>query len=245
MPGDHLLQLLDRLRHLARRVHVDGKPDDEVLAVNMDPGVKVSQTIEQLQEIMAWHDGATSWTTSPAAPEAYFSFGGASSRTCSSRLGALHAEALKQVVKHAKVQCESHVRTPRRQLRDCLGQADTVSIVRGQIADPRPSSTRRRGAARKTSAVSCNQMWGVAGTACLINPSAGRELEWGGDPLARAQACVVGSRRPWKAGAVAAERGHQVTLAEASDKLAASSAWPATPRTTRRPSTTSTGSSGS
>ena len=53
------------------------------------------------------------------------------------KLGAPYAEALKQVVKHARVQAESHIRTPENaEYVVAAGQADMVSIVRGQIADP-------------------------------------------------------------------------------------------------------------
>ena len=52
-------------------------------------------------------------------------------------LGAPFAEALKPALKKAKLQVESHIRTPENA--DAVigaGQADMVSIVRGQIADP-------------------------------------------------------------------------------------------------------------
>ena len=59
---------------------------------------------------------------------------------------------------------------------------------------------------------------------CLVNPSAGREFEWGGDtfkPADRGKRVLVvgGGPAGLEAARVAAERGHQVTLAEASDKL--------------------------
>jgi NADPH-dependent 2,4-dienoyl-CoA reductase/sulfur reductase-like enzyme len=59
---------------------------------------------------------------------------------------------------------------------------------------------------------------------CLINPSAGREFEWGGDrftPAKRPKTVLVvgGGVAGLEAARVAAERGHKVTLAEASDRL--------------------------
>jgi 2,4-dienoyl-CoA reductase-like NADH-dependent reductase (Old Yellow Enzyme family) len=79
------------------------------------------------------------------------------------KLGAPFAEALKAAVSHTRVQAESHIRTPENA--DTViasGQADMVSIVRGQIADPhmaskafedRPSDIRP--------CIFCNQMcWG-------------------------------------------------------------------------------------
>ena len=110
------------------------------------------------------------------------------------------------------------------------GQADLVSIVRGQIADPhwankakdaRPEDIR--------GCLSCNQMcWGRRyrdyWISCVVNPSVGREHEWGGDRFTPAEKpkkvlVVGGGPAGLEAARVAAERGHQVTLAEASDKL--------------------------
>jgi NADPH-dependent 2,4-dienoyl-CoA reductase/sulfur reductase-like enzyme len=59
---------------------------------------------------------------------------------------------------------------------------------------------------------------------CVINPSAGREWEWGGDrftPAAEPRRVFVvgGGPAGLEAARVAAERGHRVTLAEASDRL--------------------------
>ena len=77
--------------------------------------------------------------------------------------------------------------------------------------------------------LSCNQMcWGRRSRdywiSCLINPSAGREFEWGGDrltPSSRPRKVLVvgGGVAGLEAARVAAERGHQVSLIEASDRL--------------------------
>ena len=62
-----------------------------------------------------------------------------------------------------------------------------VSIVRGQIADPHLANKAKEGRAEDIRpCLSCNQMcWGRRyrdyWISCLINPSAGREYEWGGD----------------------------------------------------------------
>ncbi|MCG8423730.1 MAG: FAD-dependent oxidoreductase, partial [Proteobacteria bacterium] len=73
--------------------------------------------------------------------------------------------------------------------------------------------------------ISCNQMcWGRRSRdywiSCLINPSAGREFEWGGDRFTKVDAprkvlVVGGGPAGMEAARVAAERGHEVTLAEA------------------------------
>ena len=147
------------------------------------------------------------------------------------KLGAPHAEALKQVVKHAKVQCESHVRTPENaNYVIASGQADMVSIVRGQIADPHLANKAREGRAEDIRpCLSCNQMcWGRRSRdywiSCLINPSAGREFAWGGDrfvPAKKPKKVLVigGGVAGLEAARVAAERGHNVTLVEASNRL--------------------------
>lgn len=139
--------------------------------------------------------------------------------------------SLKQELKHAVVTAESQVRTPDN-AEDVLRarQADLVSIVRGQIADPywarkvtegRPSDVR--------GCISCNQMcWGRRSRdywiSCLVNPSAGREHEWGGEAMAPAEVSktvlVVGAGPAGlEAARVAAERGHKVTICEAADKI--------------------------
>jgi 2,4-dienoyl-CoA reductase-like NADH-dependent reductase (Old Yellow Enzyme family)/thioredoxin reductase len=202
------------------------------LAVNIDETSKASQTIEQLQEVIAWHDERQLMDYVTCGTGSYFNFTGIIPNAFhADKLGAPHAEALKQVVKHAKVQCESHVRTPESaNYVVASGQADMVSIVRGQIADPHLANKALEGRAEDVRpCLSCNQMcWGRRSRdywiSCLINPSAGREFEWGGDrfsPAAKPKSILVvgGGVAGLETARVAAERGHKVTLAEASDKL--------------------------
>ena len=137
------------------------------------------------------------------------------------------AAALKQVVKHARVTAESHIRTPENaDYTIASGSSDLVSIVRGQIADPHLVNKARAGRDEDIrGCISCNQMcWGRRSRdywiSCLINPSAGREFEWGGDRFEKAgtvkNVLVVGAGPAgMEAARVAAERGHQVILCEA------------------------------
>jgi len=137
------------------------------------------------------------------------------------------AAALKQVVKHAKVTAESHIRTPENaDYTLASGDADLVSIVRGQIADPHLVNKARQDHADDIrGCISCNQMcWGRRSRdywiSCLINPSAGREFEWGGDRFDKAATSrkvlvVGGGPAGMETARSAAERGHQVTLVEA------------------------------
>ena len=113
------------------------------------------------------------------------------------------------------------------------GQADMVSIVRGQIADPHLANKARDGRPEDVRpCLSCNQMcWGRRSReywiSCLVNPSAGREFEWGGDRFEPASVpksvlVVGGGPAGLETARVAAERGHAVTLVEASNELGGS-----------------------
>jgi 2,4-dienoyl-CoA reductase-like NADH-dependent reductase (Old Yellow Enzyme family)/thioredoxin reductase len=218
--------IMERIRKMAGEDFIIG------LAVSMDETSKVSQTIEQLQEIIAWHDERHLMDYVTCGTGSYFNFTGIIPNVFySDKLGAPYAEALKQVVKHAKIQCESHVRTPENaNYVVASGQADMVSIVRGQIADPHLANKAREGRAEDVRpCLSCNQMcWGRRyrdyWISCLINPSAGREFEWGGDRFVPAEKpktvlIIGGGVAGMEAARVAAERGHKVTLAEASNRL--------------------------
>ncbi len=202
------------------------------LATSVDPDSAVAMQTDLLCEIAAWHDQRELMDYVTCGTGSYFSFGPLMPTFLyPDKLGVDAAEALSGAVTHAKVQAESHIRTPENaDYVIASGQADLVSIVRGQIADPylvrkaldgRPEDVR--------GCISCNQMcWGRRSRdywiSCLVNPSAGREYAWGGDtftPAATPKRVLVvgGGPAGLETARVAAERGHQVTLAEAGPEL--------------------------
>ena len=219
-------EIMGRIRAMAGEDFIVG------LAVNLHPEVEASLSVEQLQEIVAWHDERALADYVTCGTGSYFDFAGLIPTVFfADKLGAPYAEALKAVTKHMKVQAESHIRTPENaEYVVASGQADMVSIVRGQIADPHLANKAKEGRPEDIRpCLSCNQMcWGRRfrdyWISCLINPSAGREWEWGGDRFTRAEApkrvlVVGGGPAGLEAARVAAERGHQVTLVEASGRL--------------------------
>jgi 2,4-dienoyl-CoA reductase-like NADH-dependent reductase (Old Yellow Enzyme family) len=202
------------------------------LNASIDTGVSIALDVPALCEIAAWLDERKLVDYISCGTGGYFNFSELiPTFQYADKLGAPVAEALKAVVRHAKVQCESHIRTPEN-ADDILasGWADTVSIVRGQIADPhwaRKALTAHSQDIRPC--LSCNQMcWGRRSRdywiSCMVNPSVGREFEWGGDaptPTSQVRKVLVigGGPAGLEVARVAAENGHKVTLLEASDKL--------------------------
>jgi NADPH-dependent 2,4-dienoyl-CoA reductase/sulfur reductase-like enzyme len=197
------------------------------LAVSADPGSPAMPSIAELCEIVAWHDERQLMDYVTCGTGSYFDFHQIIPPSLyDQRLGEPFAAALKGVVRNAKVQAESHIRTPEAaEAVLAAGHADMVSIVRGQIADPHLVAKARAGRADEVRpCISCNQLcWGRRSRdywiSCLVNPSAGREWEWGGDrfePAAvpRHVLVVGGGPAGLEAARVAAERGHEVTLWE-------------------------------
>ncbi len=203
------------------------------LATAVDPGVEIALGTELLCEVAAWHDERELMDYITCGTGSYFNFGPIIPTFLhADRLGLPAAEALRGAVRHAKVQVESHIRTPEgAEQALASGAADLVSIVRGQIADPhlvrkalegRPEDVR--------GCISCNQMcWGRRSRdywiSCLVNPSAGREGDWPLDaetspaPERRRILVVGGGPAGLETARVAAGRGHEVTLAEAGPQL--------------------------
>ena len=219
-------EIASRIRKAAGEEFIIG------LAASVDPSVKVAMDIGLLQEVAAWHDERALVDYITCGSGSYFDHSAVMPTFLySDKLGAPYAEALKAVCKHTRIQAESHIRTPENANEVISsGQADLVSIVRGQIADPHwvaKVAAGRPGDVR--GCISCNQMcWGRRSRdywiSCLVNPSAGREFEWGGDRFTPAEVpqrvlVVGGGPAGLEAARVAAERGHKVTLAEAAPQL--------------------------
>ncbi|MFQ5546530.1 MAG: FAD-dependent oxidoreductase, partial [Acidiferrobacterales bacterium] len=219
-------EIITRIRKLVGEDFIIG------LAVNMDPDIEVSLSMEALQEVIRYHDERELIDYVTCGTGGYFNFHELMPTFLyEDKLGAPYAAGLKEVVKHARVQAESHIRTPENaDYVIASGAADMVSIVRGQIADPHMAA---KAAADRPEdirpCISCNQMcWGRRSRdywiSCLVNPSAGREFQWGGDRFTptdtpRRVLVVGGGPGGLEVARVAGARGHQVTLTEASDRL--------------------------
>lgn len=108
------------------------------------------------------------------------------------------------------------------------GQADVCGMTRALICDPQMPNKSDRGHAEDVRAcIACNQACighfhkGLP-ISCIQHPETGRELLYGqARPSARGKRILVvgGGPAGMKAAAVAAQRGHQVTLYEASAQL--------------------------
>lgn len=202
------------------------------LAVNDQPDVAAHLGREELAQIVALHDADRLMDYVTCGTGSYFDFSKIiPTFQNGENLGQDLAQVLKGAVKYALITAESHIRTPEN-ANAVLGQgvADLVSIVRGQIADPHWITKAQSGNADDIRrCLSCNQQcWGRRGRdywiSCLINPSAGRENEWGGDrflktPTPRCVLVVGAGPAGLEAARVSAECGHRVTLVEASSQL--------------------------
>ncbi len=107
------------------------------------------------------------------------------------------------------------------------GQADLVSMARPLLADPDFARKGRLGQAdRINTCIACNQacldnIFKQKTATCLVNPRAGRELDWvvRRAPLSKRIAVVGAGAAGINFAFNAAERGHKVTLFEAGSEL--------------------------
>jgi 2,4-dienoyl-CoA reductase-like NADH-dependent reductase (Old Yellow Enzyme family) len=219
--------ILERIRERCGDAFIVG------LAVSADPGSSPpALSVDELTAVVAWHDERRLMDYVTCGTGSYFDFYPIIPVSLfEQQLGVPFAAALKGVVRHALVQAESHIRTPAAaEAVIAAGQADMVSIVRGQIADPHLVAKARADRADDVRpCISCNQLcWGRRSRdywiSCLVNPSAGREFDWGGDhfqPATRPRHVLVvgGGPAGLETARVAAERGHRVTLVEAAPAL--------------------------
>jgi len=198
------------------------------LAISYSPAYTVTLGAEALCEIVDLHDRSGHLDYVTVGSGSYLEFEAIIPPfTHGEKLTTPLTAQLKSLLRHAVVTSEAGVRTPENgEAIIASGQADLVSIVRGQIADPHLARKVAEGRAGEVrGCISCNQMcWGRRSRdywiSCLINPSAGREFEWGGDRFTPAgeprDVLVVGAGPAGlEAARVAAERGHRVEIVEA------------------------------
>jgi NADPH-dependent 2,4-dienoyl-CoA reductase/sulfur reductase-like enzyme len=108
------------------------------------------------------------------------------------------------------------------------GQADMIGMTRAQICDPEIANKTLEGRLDDIRAcIACNQacighMHMGYGISCIQHPETGREIQYGKrKPLTQKKKILIAGGGPggMKAAAVAAERGHEVTLYEKSAQL--------------------------
>lgn len=202
------------------------------LSVSDDPANDVFPTRDEMVDIIRLHDDQGLMDYVTVGSGSYIDFQKIiPSFQYAENLGADLAERLKQAGLRARVTAEANIRTPENANTVLgAGQADLVSIVRGQIADPYLAAKAEAGQSDDIrGCLSCNQQcWGRRGRdyyiSCLINPSVGHEFEWGGDRftptnMPKSVLVVGGGPAGLEAARVAAHRGHQVTLCEAASQL--------------------------
>ncbi|CDX52846.1 NADH:flavin oxidoreductase/NADH oxidase [Mesorhizobium plurifarium] len=202
------------------------------LSISDEQDCNVALPRQELVDIVAMHDEAGLVDYVTCGTGSYFDFYKIMPTfQHEEKLGIGLAASIKVRLRQALVIAESHIRTPENaEAVIASGAADLVSIVRGQIADPHLVNKAAEGRVEDVrGCLSCNQMcWGRRSRdywiSCLVNPSAGREFEWGGDRFDRSPApksvlVVGGGPAGLEAARVAAERGHAVKLVEASSLL--------------------------
>ncbi len=219
-------EIVARIRKLCGEDFIIG------LSVSHEPDVDVMLSREAIAEIVALHDKSQMVDYVTCGVGGYFDFYKLMPTFLyPEKMGTGLSSILKGAVSHALVTAEAHIRTPEN-AETVLGEglSDLVSLVRGQIADPHLVTKAEAGRPEDIrGCLSCNQMcWGRRSRdywiSCVVNPSVGREWEWGGDRFMPAEnpkkvLVVGGGPAGLEAARVAAERGHHVILAEAGARL--------------------------
>ncbi len=143
-------------------------------------------------------------------------------------LTAPFAAALKQHVRQPVITVGRINHAPTAEQVLATGQADLVGMTRAMICDPdMPDKVTQGRLDDVRICIACNQacidrMHRGLGVSCIQHPETGRELTYGERrPAAQRRKVLIAGGGPggMKAAAVAAERGHDVTLFEASDRL--------------------------
>lgn len=198
------------------------------MAVSYSTAYSATLSAENLCEIIALHDATGHLDYVTVGAGSYLEFEAIIPPfTHGEKLTTPLTVQLKALAQNIKITSEAGVRTPENgEAIIAAGEADLVSIVRGQIADPHLARKATEGRAEDIrGCISCNQMcWGRRSRdywiSCLINPSVGREFEWGGDRFVQGtvpkSVLVVGAGPAGlEAARGAAERGHRVEIIEA------------------------------
>ncbi len=220
-------------REVMRRIRDACGPDFIIgLSVNDNEEVEVCLSRDEMVKIVALHDAEGLMDYVTVGSGSYFEYYKIlPSFQFPENLGADLAQMLKSAGLKAKVTAEANIRTPENANTVIgSGQADLVSIVRGQIADPHLVKKVEDGRVEDIrGCLTCNeQCWGRRGRdyyiSCLINPAVGHEYLWGDEEFTRVHEprsvlVVGGGPAGLEAARVAAERGHKVCLIEASGEL--------------------------
>ena len=214
--------LIERIRKTCGEDFIIG------LAISYSPAYPILLKDKDICEIIALHDATGHVDYVTCGYGSYLEFEGIiPAFTQGEKLTTPLTTQLKGIVKHAVITSEAGIRTAQNaETILASGEADLVSIVRGQIADPHLARKTMEGRVDDIrGCISCNQMcWGRRSRdywiSCLINPSVGREFEWGGDrftaALVKRSILVVGAGPAGlEAARVAGELGHDVEIVEA------------------------------